>query len=85
LSQGRKAILTFLLAGRHRVTSVKVREHHDLLASARAHAFTAAFTEPYRQHRPMVERSIAWLIRRGGRKDRYRGITRNRIGLAHRG
>ena len=43
-----------------------------------------SFTEPYRQHRPMVERSIAWLIRRGGRKVRYRGIARNRIGLAHR-
>ncbi len=32
----------------------------------------------------MVERSIAWLVRRGGRKVRYRGITRNQIGLAHR-
>ena len=32
----------------------------------------------------MVERSIAWLVRRGGRKVRYRGIARNRIGLAHR-
>ena len=32
----------------------------------------------------MVERSIAWLTRRGGRKVRYRGIARNRIGLAHR-
>jgi IS5 family transposase len=63
---------------------IKVNEHHDLLAAARAHALTPAFTEPYRQHRPMVERSIAWLIRRGGRKVRYRGIARNRIGLAHR-
>jgi hypothetical protein len=63
---------------------VKVNEHHDLLAAARAHALTEAFTEPYRQHRPMVERSIAWLIRRGGRKVRYRGIARNRIGFAHR-
>ena len=55
-----------------------------LLAAARAHARTPEFTEPYRQHRPMVERSIAWLVRRGGRKVRYRGIARNRIGLAHR-
>jgi IS5 family transposase len=61
-----------------------VNQHHELLAAARAHALTPAFTEPYRQHRPMVERSIAWLIRRGGRKVRYRGIARNRIGLAHR-
>jgi IS5 family transposase len=63
---------------------VKVNEHHDLLAAARAHALTEAFTQPYRQHRPMVECSIAWLVRRGGRKVRYRGIARNRIGFAHR-
>jgi IS5 family transposase len=60
-----------------------VHQHHGLLAAARAHALTPAFIEPYRQHRPMVERSIAWLIRRG-RKVPYRGIARNRIGLAHR-
>ena len=32
----------------------------------------------------MVERSIAWLVRKGARKVRYRGIARNQIGLAHR-
>jgi IS5 family transposase len=64
--------------------SLKVHEHHDLMAAARAHALTAEFTEPYQRHRPMVERSIAWLVRRGGRKVRYRGIARNQIGLAHR-
>ena len=63
---------------------VYVNEHHDLLAAARAHARTPEFQQPYRQHRPMVERSIAWLVRRGGRKVRYRGITRNQIGFAHR-
>ena len=30
----------------------------------------------YRQHRPMVERSIAWLTR-GDRKVRYRGVAKN--------
>ena len=63
---------------------LSVHQHHALLAAARAHALTPMFIEPYRRHRPMVERSIAWLIRRGGRKVRYRGIARNRIGLAHR-
>jgi IS5 family transposase len=63
---------------------LSIHEHHALLAAARAHAATAEFIEPYRTHRPMVERSIAWLVRRGGRKVRYRGIARNRIGLAHR-
>lgn len=47
-------------------------------------AQTPAFTDPYRRHRPMVERTIAWLIRRNGRKVRYRGVARNQIGLAHR-
>jgi IS5 family transposase len=64
--------------------TVKINAHHELLAAARTHALTSAFAEPYRQHRPMVERSIAWLVRRGARKVRYRGISRNRIGLAHR-
>lgn len=63
---------------------IKINEHHHLLAAARAHALTTEFIEPYRQHRPMVERSIAWLVRRGNRKVRYRGIARNRIGLANR-
>jgi IS5 family transposase len=54
------------------------------MAAARAHALTVEFTEPYQRHRPMVERSIAWLVRRGGRKVRYRGIARNQIRLAHR-
>lgn len=63
---------------------LQIHQHHRLLAAARAHALTPTFTEPYRRHRPMVERSIAWLIRRGGRKVRYRGIAGNHIGLTHR-
>ncbi len=63
---------------------LRVHVHHELLAAARVHARTNEFIEPYRQHRPMVEHSIAWLIRRGGRKVRYRGIARNRIGFSHR-
>jgi hypothetical protein len=31
----------------------------------------------------MVERSLAWLVRRG-RRVAYRGLARNRIWLAHR-
>ena len=42
------------------------------------------FAEDYRQWRPMVERSIAWLVARGHRRVRYRGIDRNQLGLAHR-
>jgi len=64
--------------------TLTLHQHHALLAAARLHALTPAFTVPYSQQRPMVERSIAWLMRRGGRKVRYRGIARNRIGFAHR-
>ena len=64
--------------------TLHIHTHHDLLVAARAHALTDEFKIPYRQHRPMVERSIAWLVRKGARKVRYRGIARNQIGLAHR-
>jgi DDE family transposase/transposase-like protein DUF772 len=37
----------------------------------------------YRQHRPMVERTIAWLTRRN-RRLRYRGVTKNDHWLQHR-
>ena len=32
----------------------------------------------------MVERSIAWLVAKGNRRVRYRGIERNQHGLATR-
>jgi IS5 family transposase len=32
----------------------------------------------------MVERSIAWLVARGHRRVRYRGVTRNQHGLSLR-
>ena len=64
--------------------AVKVHEHEQLLRAARRHAETAAFYQPYRQQRPMVERSIAWLVRGGNRKVRYRGIANNDLWLHHR-
>jgi hypothetical protein len=36
------------------------------------------------QLRPMIERTIAWLVRGPNRKLRYRGIERNRLWLSHR-
>jgi IS5 family transposase len=62
---------------------IALHPHHGLLAAARTFAATDAFNEPYRQHRPMVERSIAWLVR-GSRRLRYRGTDRNRLWLTHR-
>ena len=58
-------------------------EYEPLLRTARSHARDPLWQAEYRQHRPMVERSIAWLTR-GNRKVRYRGITRNDRWLHHR-
>ncbi len=41
---------------------------------------TTCLQARYRQHRPMVERSLAW-ITRGNRRLRYRGTARNNAWL----
>lgn len=64
--------------------SISFYQHRDLLVAARRQARTRGFDDVYRRHRPMVERSIAWMVRRGHRKARYRGVIRNRIGWSHR-
>ena len=64
--------------------TVKVHQHHDVLAAARRQAEDPDWQDRYRQHRPMVERTITWLVRRGHRRVRYRGIDRNRLALHHR-
>lgn len=63
--------------------TVHVHEHEALLRAARQHAQTLEFQAVYRQHRPMVERSIAWLTR-GNRRARYRGVAKNDHWLHHR-
>ena len=60
-----------------------LHKHDSVLLAARRQAETPEFQEVYRQHRPMVERSIAWIVR-GNRKLRYRGITKNSHWLHHR-
>jgi hypothetical protein len=42
----------------------------------RHHATTEAFAQDYRQHRPMAERTIAWMTR-GARRLAYRGQAKN--------
>ena len=64
--------------------TITVHPHHDLLFAARRDAGTEGFRHPYRRHRPMVERSIAWLVAQGHRRVRYRGVVRNQMGLTHR-
>lgn len=63
---------------------IQLHPHHDLMLAARRDAQTEEFKDPYRRHRPMVERSIAWLVARGHRRVRYRGVARNQLGLSLR-
>ncbi len=63
---------------------LKIHPHEAELLAARQRARDPAFTSAYRRWRPPVERSIAWLVANGHRRVRYRGIARNRIGLATR-
>lgn len=62
----------------------RVTEHDQLLATARADWHEGTGVDDYRQHRPMVERSIAWLVANNNRRVRYRGVQRNQIGLSTR-
>jgi Transposase DDE domain len=63
--------------------ALKVSPHDHLQRAARAAARNMDWQNEYRQHRPMVERSIAWLTR-GSRKVRYRGVAKNDHWLHHR-
>ena len=49
----------------------------------RVRATDEHFQATYRTHRPMVERSIAWLVR-GNRRVPYRGVAKNNDWLHHR-
>jgi IS5 family transposase len=63
--------------------TIHVHEHEQLLRAARRQAETPEFQATYRQHRPMVERSIAWLVR-GNRRIRYHGVIKNDLWLHRR-
>lgn len=60
-ARGRKMVLT---------AHDRVKREH------RARAADPSFQADYRQHRPMVERSISWLTR-GARRVPYRGVAKN--------
>jgi IS5 family transposase len=62
---------------------IHVGAHEQLQRAARAIALDPDWQTEYRQHRPMVERSIAWLTR-NNRKVRYRGVAKNDHWLHHR-
>ena len=54
--------------------TLKLHQHDALMRAHRQRAKDPAWQADYRQHRPMVERSIAWFIDRGRhRRLRYHG------------
>lgn len=60
--------------------SLKLHDHDALTRAHRRRAAHPDHQALYRQHRPPVERSIAWLTR-GNRRLRYRGTTKNNTWL----
>lgn len=64
--------------------TMEIHPHEDELGFARAAWRDPLVVEHYRRHRPMVERTLAWLVAAGNRKLRYRGVARNQLWLAAR-
>jgi IS5 family transposase len=64
--------------------TLEVSEHDAELVEARRAWRDGDFTDDYRRYRPMVERSIAWIVARGHRRVRYRGVQRNQHALTLR-
>lgn len=71
-----RARCTHATQGRH----FTLTRHHQLQRAHRARAARPEHIETYRRHRPMVERSIAWLTR-GNRRVPYRGTVKNNAWL----
>jgi len=63
---------------------LRLHPHDDELVAARRQWREDQFIAPYRRWRPMVERSIAWLVAKGHRRVRYRGVARAQLGLSMR-
>jgi hypothetical protein len=64
--------------------TIRVHPHEDELRAARRRATTRGFQDSYRRWRPMVERSIAWLVADGCRRVPYHGVERNQMWLSVR-
>src|SRR3954468_16507626 len=56
--------------------SLQLHPHDAIQRQHRARAADPAFQQLYRRHRPMVERSLAWIVR-GHRRVPYRGVLNN--------
>ena len=63
---------------------LSLHPHQALQRAHRVRAQDPDFQVVYREHRPMVERSIAWLVAGGNRRLRFRGTQLNDLWLHHR-
>ena len=63
--------------------TIEVHRHERVQRHHRRRARTPEFQQVYRDKRPLVERSIAWLVR-GNRRVPYRGVIKNNAWLHHR-
>ena len=75
-----RARCTTSAAGR----SVTVDAYHHRRQANKARWAQPATQAAYRQHRPMAERSIAWLTRNKARRVPYRGVAANHLWLTTR-
>jgi Transposase DDE domain/Transposase domain (DUF772) len=64
--------------------SMRIHPQDAITRAHRQRAHHPGFQDSYRQHRPMVERSISWLTAGGNRRLRFRGTTLNDLWLHHR-
>ena len=64
--------------------SLTLHPHDATQRAHRARARDPEFQAVYRRHRPMVERSIAWLVAGRNRRLRFRGTAANNQWLHHR-
>ena len=64
--------------------TLRFHPHDALLVASRRAWRDGDFAEDYRHFRPMVERSIAWLVADNHRRVRFRGVAANKLGLSLR-
>ena len=64
--------------------SLELTPHDKELVALRASWRRGEYAEEYRRFRPMVERSLAWLVADGHRRVRFRGVEKNQLGFSLR-
>jgi IS5 family transposase len=64
--------------------TLRIQLHDAELVESRRAWRDGDFAADYRRWRPMVERSIAWLVAKGHRRVRFRGVAKNQLGLSMR-